>query len=208
MKKDAIIGNASDRPSPCEKCLKIRVSFALGHDKVDAMKKEDRAEEFLKLLAANTRDLVRLIQSLVINPDTAEDIYQETTLVLWKKFDRFEPGTSFRAWARKTAVNQVLAWRKRAARDRLVFSEELIQSIADEMNKNDGESKEREKTLKRCLEKLSPRQRSLISDRYEAMLPVETIASRLEKTVGAVHRTLSRIRHALLECVKKQQDSH
>ncbi|MFN7134755.1 MAG: guanylate kinase, partial [Myxococcales bacterium] len=50
----------------------------------------------------------------------SEEVIQETNLVLWREFDRFQEGTNFAAWACRVALNQVLAWRKKRQRDRLL----------------------------------------------------------------------------------------
>jgi RNA polymerase sigma-70 factor (ECF subfamily) len=60
----------------------------------------------------------------------ADDILQETNLVLWSKQDEFTPGTDFRVWAFRVARYQVMAYRKRQSLDRLVFGDELIDRLA------------------------------------------------------------------------------
>src|SRR5262249_34859663 len=82
-----------------------------------------RTELFIRLLGQSHRSLHLYVMSLVPNRNDAEDILQQTNLVLWREFHQFEPGTNFTAWACRVAFNQVLAWRKRRQRDRLVFSE-------------------------------------------------------------------------------------
>ena len=40
----------------------------------------------------------------------ADDLFQETSSVLWQKFDQFQPGTDFYAWACRTARTAMSKW--------------------------------------------------------------------------------------------------
>ena len=77
-----------------------------------------QVDAFVRLLGQNQRRIFLYVMSLVPNWNDAEEIIQETNLVLWREFARFELGTNFTAWACKVALHQVLAWRKRVKRNR------------------------------------------------------------------------------------------
>ena len=47
---------------------------------------------------------------------TLEDVFQAANLVLWRKFDQFEPGTNFFAWACQIIRYEVLKYREKYAR--------------------------------------------------------------------------------------------
>src|SRR5690606_9661712 len=87
-------------------------------------------EQFVRLLASHERRIYAYILSLVPNWADADEIFQETNVRLWRDFAEFEPGTNFAAWAIRVAYYQVLTWRKRAARDQLIFDDDMVQSIA------------------------------------------------------------------------------
>ncbi len=164
----------------------------------------DRTEEFLALLSEHSREIYVYIFRLTLNKSDADDIFQETNLLLWRKFDSFASGTNFRAWAYRIAGNQVLAWRKRLKRDRLSFSGVFLKTIAKEMEEDDFSLDSRIQPLSECLGQLSEGHRNLIALRYEKQLDVPDIASRKKKNVDAVYRALNRIRHALFDCVMKK----
>lgn len=170
-------------------------------------KKSPRAEnteDFVRLLSLHSREIYLCILGLVINRDVADDVFQETNLVLWREFGQFEQGTNFLAWAKRIAVNQVLAWRKRARRSRLIFSEAFLAVVADETLQNEKSSAQRWDALTHCLEKLPDRQRQLIALRYDKRFSIEEIAARNDKTIDAVYRSLSRIRKILHNCVTRR----
>src|SRR5262249_60170832 len=92
----------------------------------------ERVDEFVRLLGQNQRRLFLYVMNLVPNWTDAEEIIQETNLVLWREFGRFQLGTNFTAWACKVALHQVLAWRKRQRRDRLEVSPAFLEAGAAE----------------------------------------------------------------------------
>jgi RNA polymerase sigma-70 factor, ECF subfamily len=161
----------------------------------------ERVDAFVRLLGQNQRRLFLYVMSMVPNWNEAEEIIQETNLVLWRAFDQFQPGSNFVAWACKVAFHQVLAWRKRQRRDRLEFSEAFLEAVAEEAAACSDALEERSQALAGCIAKLPPTHRDLLRLRYSDGLGVDVIARQMGRTVEAVYRSLSRIRHALHQCV-------
>jgi RNA polymerase sigma-70 factor (ECF subfamily) len=167
------------------------------------MSPPDRAEEFVFLLARHERLLGAYVMTMVPHPQDADDILQEAKVVMWRNFSKFELGTNFGAWARKVAFHQVLAYRKRKHRDRLDFSEDFLRTVSDEVEQSADRLEQRERILHDCVAKLPPDHRDALHLRYQEGLSLEDMAARLERTVGALYRLLSRVRHVLHECVTK-----
>lgn len=162
-----------------------------------------RADEFVRLLGQHQRRLFLYVLTLVPNYIDAEEVLQNTTLVLWREFGQFETGTNFPAWACRVAMNQVLAWRKKRQRDRLQFTDAFVEAVAREVGDGDGLD-ERACALARCVEKLPPAQRDLLRLRYTDGGSIEAVAARVNRTVEATYRALSRTRQALYDCVTRQ----
>ena len=101
-------------------------------DAVREVPASERVDAFVQLLGQNQRRIFLFVMSMVPNWNDAEEIIQETNLLLWREFDQFERGTNFAAWACQVALNQVLAWRKRQQRDRVKFSPAFLEAIAEE----------------------------------------------------------------------------
>jgi RNA polymerase sigma-70 factor (ECF subfamily) len=161
----------------------------------------ESVEAFVSLIGQYQRQLNLFVASLVPHPTDVEDILQETNLVLWREFHRFVPGTNFLAWASTVAFHQVLAWRKRQQRDRLVFGEAFLTAVSTELTDAADRLDDRARALAGCVEWLPPHHRDLLRLRYAEGGTVEGIAARLGRTTEAVYRMLSRIRQALYECV-------
>jgi RNA polymerase sigma-70 factor (ECF subfamily) len=163
----------------------------------------ESVDAFVRLLGQNQRRIFVYVMSMVPNWTDAEEIIQETNLVLWREFARFQPGTNFTAWACKVALHQVLAWRKRLKRSRLEFSPAFLEAVAEEATVAADLLEERTQCLARCIERLPADRRRLLKLRYNDGLAIETIARQLARTDEAIYRALSRIRRVLHECVTR-----
>ena len=73
---------------------------------------DERSERFLRLLSAVEPDISRYIFVLAADHEATRDIYQETVLDLWRKFDEYEPSRPFVYWACRFAFIQVQRWRR------------------------------------------------------------------------------------------------
>jgi RNA polymerase sigma-70 factor (ECF subfamily) len=104
--------------------------------------------------------------------------------------------TNFGAWARKIAFHQVLAHRKRKQRDRLDFSEEFIGAVSGEAEASAEHLERRARLLHDCLNKLPTDHRDVLHLRYHESLSIEDMAVKLDRTVCALYRLLSRIRQS------------
>lgn len=169
----------------------------------DQANENARREAFVALLTQEQARLHRYILTLLADHDAAGNILQETNLVLWRKVDEFQPGTSFSAWARKVAYWQALAYIRDAKRDRLVFSEELARQLAARPALSEEES-ERRLALRHCLAELPRKHLDLIKARYGGDLPIAALANNSNEKPSAVKVRLHRIRRALLSCIEKQ----
>src|SRR4051812_48344175 len=156
----------------------------------------EQVDAFVRLLGQNQRRIFLYVMSMVPDWNNAEEIIQETNLVLWREFARFQPGTNFSAWACKVALHQVLAWRKRARRDRLEFSPAFLEAVAEEASSAADALEERSRHLARCIERLPADRRHLLRLRYSDGLAIGAIAGQLGRTEEAIYRALSRIRQA------------
>ena len=164
---------------------------------------DDRAEQFIRLLAENERRLTAYVMALLPHSADAEDVLQETKLAIWRSFDQFEEGTSFGAWARTIAFHRILDFRKRKAREnqRICFSDECCRMLAQTIEDGTARREEQMKSLMNCVAQLQPVHRKILALRYFDHLTIDQVAERVGRSVGATYRALSRIRLALRDCV-------
>ena len=171
----------------------------------DELSSLGRRDQFVRLLLQHERRLYSYILSLVPRWNGADEIYQETVLRLWKEFDRFDLESSFAAWAVQVAHYQILTWRKRVHRSRLVFSRETIELIIDEQTKVEAKQEDaRNGALGRCIEKLNDRNRDLLARCYTEGAQLKDVAKQLDRSLDSVYKSLQRIRLMLHECISEQ----
>jgi RNA polymerase sigma-70 factor, ECF subfamily len=162
----------------------------------------EESEAYVKYLIAHQEDLRAFIHSLLPNSPAADDVLQNTNLVLWQKRSSFKMRTNFHAWAFKIARIQVQHQYDRAKREtRLVFSEELINHIADSVSAS--KPSERALTiLEGCISKLNDKQRSIIDARYSSGKSLELYGKNTNTTAGSLRISLFRIRATLRRCLE------
>jgi len=159
-------------------------------------------EEFLKLWLKYEPSIYSRVFSLVPNWADADDLMQEVSLILWRRFDDFEPGSSFLAWALTVVRFQVLAFRKNRRAKRLRLSTKTVEKISEEIDAMEAERiVERREALDRCLGRLREKDRELLRLRYQPGSTTNEIARALGKTKAAVYKAISRVHSQLLNCV-------
>jgi RNA polymerase sigma-70 factor (ECF subfamily) len=163
----------------------------------------DPEGRFLQLLVANERRIHAYIASLVPIWADADDLFQETSVVLWRKARQFEPGTDFVAWALSIARYQVLDYRKKQGRARALFSDQTIEGLADQAESLVLHTDDRRDALEACLARLNERDRELIQLRYQPGATTPGVADRTGRSLKAVYKALNRIHYQLLQCINR-----
>lgn len=164
----------------------------------------DASSEFIGQVTRCQRQLYAFIFSQVLRATDAEDVLQETNLVLWQKSAEFQPGTNFLAWAFRVAQFQVMAFRKKKQRAREHFDAELIALLADEAQQRLQQFDARHQAMLDCMQRLPDEQRRLIAQRYQPGGSVKEMAIQCGRKPNAVSEALRRIREALRRCIERK----
>ncbi|MEO1497053.1 MAG: sigma-70 family RNA polymerase sigma factor [Planctomycetota bacterium] len=160
-------------------------------------------DEFVKLFAQHQRRVHAYIGALLPGRSDADDVMQDTSMALWKKWDQFDRARNFLPWACGVAYFEVLRHRRKYATRKVFLSEELMETIADEAIKRSETDEARSAALADCLLKLSPGDRQLIVHRYGAGVTTQKTAEDLGRPASTVYKAMARIRRGLLECVRR-----
>ncbi len=128
---------------------------------------------------------------------------QDTNLTLCREAERFDRSRPFLPWARTVAYYQVLSWRKRQVRERLVFDESLLEDVAASLSEAPTVSHAQLDALEGCLKKLPGRMRDLFEARYARGANVNALAAASGRAPNAVAASLYRIRQLLSACVEE-----
>lgn len=160
-------------------------------------------ERFLRLLTPIQGRIYAYILSQWPNRSDADDLMQETTAVIWKKFDSYEQGTDFLAWAITIAKYTVMSYRKKHRKFPIQFNDEAMKALQDKSDaffeKFDG----RLSALQQCVKKLPQTDGKFLELRYEQEMSAQRIANRFDISPRAVYKTLSRIHDILIRCVRR-----
>ncbi|MBI1369591.1 MAG: sigma-70 family RNA polymerase sigma factor [Planctomycetes bacterium] len=159
-------------------------------------------ESFVRLLMANERRVYGFILTLVTNTADADDLMQETSAVLWRKYGAFEQGTDFAAWAMRIARYEVLKFRERRG-GAAGLSEKVMDSLAEVAQQVAGEADARHEALQGCIQKLGSRDQQVIAMRYDEGATVKHMAARIGLSVFAVYKSLTRIHQQLHDCIER-----
>ena len=162
----------------------------------------DRDRCFTEQLQRHHRRLYGYIFTLLRNHQDAQDVFQQTSLTLWEKFDEFQPETNFVTWACTVARFKAFDFQRRQRRYRAHFNQPFQLRLAEIHEHIPSEEFEnRSAVLDECVEKLPPNQRALLRDCFGENSSVATVAKQLGRTTHSVYSSLRNIREKLLDCV-------
>lgn len=161
--------------------------------------------EFVLLITKHQPAIYAYILTIHPNRVAAQDILQETNLVLCRKKDEFEPGSHFKAWAFRIAYWQTMAHLKRVKRAGLVELEpDVMELIAHEAEEPLNDFEERHLALKSCIGKLPAGDTAILLAHYQAGESLADLSGRLGRSREALKQVLMRIRRVLRACIERQ----
>ena len=165
-----------------------------------------RQRSFAELLREHQVQVFGFIYSLVRNFDDADDLFQQTSLAMWNKFDQFDRSRSFVAWACGVARFEVSNFVRARSRQKLYFSDDLSLLLAEAQGGEDRDrdrAEDRRLALAGCLQKLRQKDRTLVEACYGSEARVPEVAAARSRSSQSIHNSLRRIRRALFECVRR-----
>lgn len=157
----------------------------------------------MRLFTSHETRMRAFAMSLIPNWADAEEVLQQANMVMWKKFDEFESGSNFFAWASRILYLEAMDFRKRQARARVRFSEAFCRAVAKEAVEISDDLADRQTALGQCIAKLRPTEREILHHRYEDGGNVEAAAAALGRSEDAIYSALRRIRRQLFECINR-----
>ena len=138
------------------------------------------------------------ISRLSANPETAEDIFQDTWLTVIRRIHSLKKTDAFSTWLYRIARNKVYQQFRRKKK-----LSELDENIAVPNNtENDVFSPEDAAKVHRCLKKLLPEYREVLMLRFLEQMSYEQISQVINCRLGTVK---SRIHYAKLALKKEME---
>jgi RNA polymerase sigma-70 factor (ECF subfamily) len=170
----------------------------------DSDQKRDRV---LKAALDYRAELLAYARSLLGNYAAAEDAVQDAMLVVVKKFDQFQEGTSVLAWCRAIVRLEVLRIRQRHRRE-TSLSQRLLDDAIDaafaefQTAQRHKAVQDWHEALEGCLRRVPDRGRKILQARFTDELSYEQIGQQVGMTLEAVRKALFRLKRQIRVCVE------
>ncbi|MCP4451227.1 MAG: sigma-70 family RNA polymerase sigma factor [Planctomycetes bacterium] len=165
--------------------------------------KFDEGSVFVNQLTACQHRIYAFILTLVPNWSDADDLMQETTEVMWRKFQDEGQINHFCAWGKGIARNKIMNFYAKKKRERVLFDDSLLDDVIEREEKTSLHEELRVQTLKKCLQKLRPNDRYLIQVLYGHEITIKKLAEEVKRPVQGLYKAMARIHHSLLQCVRR-----
>ncbi len=156
----------------------------------------------MRLALEHRAQLWGFLMGLTKDPQKAEDLFQNTYLILCEKWEQFRPGTNFLAWARQIARYEFLASVDPGRRPFVTAEMEVLEAAMRAAEEAPAPSARRD-ALRQCLDRMpQARGRRVLELRYGEGLPGEKVAREVGVSLNALYTLLSRVRKILQDCVE------
>ncbi|MDG1896313.1 MAG: sigma-70 family RNA polymerase sigma factor [Fuerstiella sp.] len=152
-------------------------------------------------------ELLTYARSLLGSYAAAEDVVQEAMLVVVRKLDQFQEGTSMLAWCRSIVRLEVLRLKQKLHRERSLTERPLDDAVDASFDEFQSETSIDEgasfrEALESCLQRVSERGQNVLKARFVDELSYEQISHRIGMTLEAVRKMLFRVKKQVRSCVE------
>jgi RNA polymerase sigma-70 factor, ECF subfamily len=162
-----------------------------------------RHQQFAERFVQHQGRLYGYIVTMLPNRHDAEDVFQQTSLILWQKWEQFDQSRDFVGWACGIAHNEVRNFLRRRGHDRVVFSEKVMDELAEMRLQSQPILEPRRDAMLDCVSKLDFLCREMLERCYAAGASMKAVARQFRMTPNALYLRLRRIRRDLLECIHR-----
>jgi RNA polymerase sigma-70 factor, ECF subfamily len=159
---------------------------------------------FARQFSVHQRLLYAYLVAQLGNTSDAEDVLQETCVIMLREQAKFQPGSDFVAWASTIAYNQVRKFRRQRRAKGLVLDPLLLDQIAAEHVMQDNVFQARRRALDGCIEQVATRDRLILREVYGTQTTIKEAAEKLACPANTVYKALNRIRRRLQECIRRK----
>jgi RNA polymerase sigma-70 factor, ECF subfamily len=159
----------------------------------------------VQLLLKHRGKLLGAIRAMVADEHLAEDIFQEVSIAAVNKCGEITNLEHFAPWVRTAARLQALSALRNRNRLPRVLTEDVLDALEAHWRVFDTKpDADLTDALRACMERLSPYARQLIETRYTQGKRGNELATALRRSVNTVYVALTRVHHALRDCLRRQ----
>ena len=136
-----------------------------------------------------------------------EDLLQQVALTMARRYEEFDEGRPFLAWALWLAKSRIIDFYRSQGRQPQFSDDNLLDKYAEALAERQHAVPVQREALEDCLEVLPDRSRALVRMRYHDGLKIDQIAEAIRSTPATVRVALFRIRDAMADCIKRRHAS-
>lgn len=155
-----------------------------------------RDGDFERVVLPHARSLLRFAIRLTGNSFHAEDLVQETLLLAWRGFGKFEPGTNAHAWLFRILMN---VFRQQKRKGRSSLATEPLAHAVQAAQPSSHESVE----VMQAFDRLGSDQRTVLLLAVVEGFKCREISEILDVPIGTVMSRLSRAREVMRELLSE-----
>ncbi|MEN1680240.1 MAG: sigma-70 family RNA polymerase sigma factor [Planctomycetota bacterium] len=171
-------------------------------------------DQLVRLLISERRSILAYTQSIVLDRELAEDIYQNVAVVVLRKKDKVhesfegESQGDLLRWVLRVARLEALTALRKRRTSAFVFSEQVLDVLDEtwksELAKESSSESEVSEALRTCLRRLTDRGRKILELRYSKGLSGQSLAAELGAELNTAYVALSRIHKQLRSSMSEQ----
>lgn len=144
------------------------------------------------------------IATLLPQRSDAEDVFQQTSLILWRRWNEYDTDRPFLTWACGIAHNVVRNFLRSNRRSRVTFTDEMLDLVGNEQLEETEVQDERLQAMRNCLGSLPATQGKFVERCYAGKETVADIAQQMGVSAASLYMRLHRVRQILLECIERR----
>ena len=164
--------------------------------------------DVFEVLVRENSGMLTAFLSAALPRSAVDDVWQETMLTAWRRWDDYDQMRPFGAWLRGIANRNVLAWQRKNAKEHVVCDQTTLEYFAETFTRIHalpGDTfDEKLIALRQCIETLPDEYEQTIRMRFEEELKPADVARRLDRKTETIKKQLLRAKALLLNCITRK----
>lgn len=158
------------------------------------------------LVREHSAMLTMYLRAAGCDHDLAEEVWQESMVVAWRKIDTFDRKLPFGPWLRGIAAKTLLARRRSLSRLKLIGDQEELEYLSDRMEQvaqlRGDTLDDKLDALRDCIRLLPEADRECIQLRFKEDLKPAAMSEMIGVSLETVKKRLFRAKSRLQKCIE------
>ena len=166
-------------------------------------KPQSKSEEVAQQWTESLPAVSAYVRSMTRDFHDAQDILQEVSMIVVRKYGDYDAARPFIAWVIGIARNEVLAYRRRLSTECRTFDDATMEQLTRAFVETKDQWDPLAEALEDCVKRVPQKARQLLELRYVNDLRYEQISLALGVSVSSVKVAMHRLRANLRSCIER-----